>query len=425
MATFDPLELVTRAPLPFLARCPVPRDVESVTVRGEEAETRGEQREAVERVWRAALALYRTGVHPALQLCVRHRGEVVLSRAVGHARGNAPDDPPDAPKVPVRLDTPFVLYSASKAVTAMVIHKLDEKRVLHLEDRVCDYIPEFGRHKKQWITIRHVLAHRAGMPTSLAQMMDPELLRHPDRICEILCEARPGTRPGALLAYHAISGGFILGEVVRRATGEDIRQVLSKEIAEPLGFRWMRYGVAPEDVDAVARDAVTGPPPPPPVGWLLRRALGASLREVVAHAGDPRFLTGIVPAGNVVANAEELCAFYQCLLEEGTLNGVRVFDPRTVWHAISEQTYREFDLTLMIPLRYGLGLMLGDDPIGLFGPRTPRAFGHIGFTNIFGWADPERQLAVGLTTSGKPIVSLHAIRLLQFLIEINRVFPRA
>jgi CubicO group peptidase (beta-lactamase class C family) len=69
--------------------------------------------------------------------------------------------------------------------------------------------------------------------------------------------------------------------------------------------------------------------------------------------------------------------------------------------------------------------MLGDDPVGLFGQRTPRAFGHLGFTNIFGWADPERDLSVALLTSGKPIVSLHAIRLVQLLYTINQAFPRA
>jgi CubicO group peptidase (beta-lactamase class C family) len=68
--------------------------------------------------------------------------------------------------------------------------------------------------------------------------------------------------------------------------------------------------------------------------------------------------------------------------------------------------------------------MLGDDPVGLFGPRTGRAFGHIGFTNIWSWADPERGLAVALLNSGKPILSLHLIRLVQLINEINRAFPR-
>jgi len=420
----DPLELLARAPLPFLARCSIPADLEAVTSRGDEVRVRGANRKAVVDVWNAVEALYRTGVHPAIQLCIRHRGRVVLNRAIGHARGNAPEDPPEGEKVPVGVETPFCLYSASKAITAMLIHKLDETHALHLDDRVCDYIPEFARHGKQWITIRHILAHRAGIPNVPPEAMDLDILGDSEAITELLCESEPSSRAGRLVQYHAVSGGFVAAELVRRATGQDIRQVLEKEILEPLGMRWMRYGVAPEDVDRVAVDAFTGPPPPPPVGAMLRRALGAGLREVVKLATDRRFLTGIIPAANTVTTAEELCSFYQCLLDDGELDGVRVFEPRTVWHAISEQSYREIDLTLMMPLRYGLGLMLGDNPVGIFGPRTPRAFGHLGFTNIWGWADPERQISVAILSSGKPILSLHAIRLVQLLIAINRGFPR-
>ena len=197
----------------------------------------------MERVWDAAEALYRTGVHPALQLCIRYRGQVVLHRVLGHARGNSPRDGADTPKVLATTETPFCLFSASKAITAMVIHKLDEKGVLHLEDRVCDFIPDFARHGKERITLRHVLSHRAGIPNLPPQALDLDLLEHPDRVVKLLCDSRPRSRPGRWLAYHAVSGGFVLGEVVRQVTGQDIRSVLSKEILEPLGLRWLRYGV--------------------------------------------------------------------------------------------------------------------------------------------------------------------------------------
>ena len=159
----------------------------------------------------------------------------MLDRAVGYSSGNAPRDPPDRPKLPITVTTPFCLYSASKAVTAMVIHKLDERRLLHVDDRVCDYVPEFGRHHKQWITIRHLLAHRAGIPNLPPDAMQLDLLAHPERICEILCDARPVSRPGRWLSYHAVSGGFVLAEVVRRATGEDIGRALEREFCEQIG----------------------------------------------------------------------------------------------------------------------------------------------------------------------------------------------
>ena len=138
-------------------------------------------------------------------------------------------------------------------------------------------------------------------------------------------------------------------------------------------------------------------------------------------SNDPRFLCGIVPSANVIATANEFSRFYQLLLEGGTLDGVRVFDPRTIRRAISEQSYLELDLTLALPFRYGMGFMLGDGWLSPYGPDTPRAFGHIGFTNVIGWADPERQVTAALLTSGKPVISSHVVRVFQLLIELSRL----
>src|SRR5947209_19196768 len=101
-----------------LRRIRVPEDLDAITTTGIEGhpEALGVDRDVVERMWGAAQGLYRTGVHPALQLCVRRHGGVLLDRAIGHARGNGPTDSPDEPKVQVTTDTPFLVYSASKAV---------------------------------------------------------------------------------------------------------------------------------------------------------------------------------------------------------------------------------------------------------------------------------------------------------------------
>jgi CubicO group peptidase (beta-lactamase class C family) len=422
----DPIEWIARAPLPFLSRCQIPHDLSEVTRIGEESPPRQARtpRADLDRLWGSVQALYRTGVYPGLQICVRRRGQIVLNRALGHASGNAPNDPPDTPKVPMELDTPVNIFSAAKAVTAMVIHKLHEERALDIDDCVGEFLPDFRRHGKGRITIRHLLGHRAGIPNLPPEAIDLDLLGHPERVNRILCDARVRTRPGRMLAYHAITGGFVLAEVVRRATGKDIRQVLREKIAEPLGLEWMSYGVSAANVDRVARNAFTGPPVPPPISWLLARALGVGLREVVELSNDPRFLTGIIPSANVMTNAEELTAFYQCLLDGGEYEGVRVFEPRTVRHATAEESYWELDLTLGMPLRYGLGFMLGGKHFSLFGTDNPQAFGHVGFTNTFSWADPERQTAVALITTGKPVISLHAVRLVQLLSALNATFPK-
>jgi CubicO group peptidase (beta-lactamase class C family) len=426
MAGMDPLEWIARAPLPFLQRCRIPSDLETVTQRGREDPLGGAgvKPDAIEEIWSAAEALYRTGTTPALQLCIRRRGRIVLNRSLGHARGNAPGDSKNGPRVLATPETPINVFSAAKLVTAMVLHKLDELGALHLEDRVCEYIPEFASHGKKWITFRHLLSHRAGIPNLPAEALDLDLLSQPERVVQLVCELEPASRPGRLVSYHAISTGFVLAEAVRRVTGSSIREVLEKEIRQPLGLRWLHYGVAPDEVDLVAQNAVTGPPAPPGVSHMLARALGKPLPEIVEISNDPRFLTGIIPSGNLETTAEDLSAFLQCMLDHGEYEGVRVFHPRTIQHALNEASYREVDLTLFLPLRYGLGPMLGDDPVGIFGPDSEHAFGHLGLSNIFPWADPRREIAVALLTTGKPILSLHTIRLVQLLGIINRTFPR-
>ncbi len=416
--------------LPFvqdpLRRCAVPRDLASVTTVAVEDDPAagGLERDGVAAIWSAVKRLYRSGIHPAIAVCLRRNGHVVLDRAIGHARGNGPrKNDRLVPPVLATPETPFVLYSASKAITAMVVHLLDQRGELHIGDRVCDYIPDFAKNGKEAITIGHVLAHRAGVPNIPREAMDLDNLARRDVIVQLLCDARPTSRPGKALAYHAVSGGFILGEVVHQVTGRSISEVLRSEILDPLGFRWMGYGVDPADIGALADDYSTGLPVVPPISWLMERALGMPFDQVVAAGNDPRFRTGVVPAGNTVATANELSRFYELLRAGGELDGVRIFEPRTIRRATSEQSYHEIDLTLGLPQRFSLGFMLGGRRISLFGPDTEMAFGHLGFTNIVGWADPERGLAGAILTSGKPVLYPELYVLLGLMRTIGRVVP--
>ncbi len=410
------------------ATCRVPADLDAVTSRNAIAETDprelGVDPAKIEGIWKTVRRLYRTGIHPAIALCLRCRGRVLVDRAIGHARGNGPDDSPEASKELATPATPFNLFSASKAVTAMVVHLLDQQGVLHLDDTVASHVPEYGTLGKQSITIRHVLTHRSGVPFLPPEGFDLEHLHDSEWMLRVLCAQAPAWRPGTRLAYHAISGGFILGEVVRRVTGADIREVLAREILRPLGFRWGNYGVAAEDTGRVAFSYVTGPPALPPLSTLIERALTRPLVEVVAMSNDARFMTAIVPAGNVITTANELSRFYQLLLDGGTLDGQRIFDERTIRRATAEQSYLELDLTLGAPIRYGMGFMLGADWLSPYGLHTPRAFGHVGFTNVVGWADPERGTAVGLMTSGKPLLYPGLVHLLDIGRRISEACPK-
>lgn len=409
-----------------LRRSRIPRDLDAVTTIADEVDPVdvGMERKDVEHIWGAVRTLYRSGVHPAISLCVRRDGEVILDRAIGHARGNGPSDPKDAPKVLATPETPYVIMSASKAITATVAHLLDERGVIHIADRVAEYIPEYGKYGKDAITIAHVLSHRAGVPNLPAEALDLERIGDRDFIVQTLCDARPGTRPGRALAYHAISGGFIIGEIVHRVTGKDIREVLAEEILDPLGFDGCNYGVPADRVDEVGLSYATGPPALPPVSTLVKRALGVGPDEAVALANDPRFLTGIVPAGNVVANANELGRFFELLRVGGTLDGVEILEPRTIRRAVTEQSYREIDLTLGFPIRYSLGYMLGAQLLSLYGPDTELAFGHLGYMNVIGWADPQRRLSGALLTSGKPILYPELPQVLGVMRRIGQTVPK-
>lgn len=420
-----PIPRLPFVPDPF-RRVAVPRSLEEVTSAGEEVHPLevGMDGDGVARIWRAVEGIYRSGVHPAIQLCLMRDGQVVMDRAIGHARSNGPNDGPEVERVPVDTETPFVIYSASKAVTAMVVHLLDQRGELHIDDRVCEYIPEYARHGKHTVTISHVLAHRAGVPNIPQEAFDLDLIDDREAILAMLCDARPRARPGKSLSYHAVSGGFIIGELVQRVTGKDIRAVMATEVLEPLGFRWMNYGVAEEDVPAVGRNYVTGAPPPPGLSHLLKRALGVSVERVVELSNDPRFLTGVIPSANVVTNARELARWYELLRRGGELDGVQVYEPRTIRRATIEQSYLEIDWTLGFPFRYSTGFMLGARVLSLYGLDTESAFGHLGFTNIFGWADPDRALAGALITSGNPVLYPELPDLWNLMRTIGREAPK-
>jgi CubicO group peptidase (beta-lactamase class C family) len=423
------MALVPRLPLigDVMRRARIPDDLESVTTIGaEEPAAAGGMTEAgVERIWQSAVAWYRSGVHPALTLCVRREGAVLLDRAIGHHSGNGPDDAPDAPKRLATPETPFVVYSAAKAVTAFVVHLLADRGLLSVDDPVARYIPEYTSHGKDAITIGHVLAHRSGVPNLPREALDLGRMDDREYLNKMLCDARPMAKPGRLLAYHAVSGGFILGEVVQRITGKDIRQVLAEEVLDPLGFRWTNYGVAPQDTGEVAVNYLTGPPTLPPLSNLLVRALGVPLDELVATTNDERFLTGIVPAANIVTTANELSRFYELLRCGGELDGRSIVKPETIRHALTEQSRLEIDFTLGFPTRFSYGFMLGAQLVSLYGPDTDLAFGHLGFTNILAWADPERALSCAVLTSGKPILYPELPRFYGLVTRIGREAPKA
>ena len=406
-------------------RIRVPADLDAVTAVGEEDHS-GIDPAAVERIWQAARYWYEAGMHPAIQLCLRHNGRVVLNRAIGHGWGNAPDDPPDAEKVCVTTETPFCVYSAAKTISTTVVHMLIERGHFSLDDRVCDYLPSYTSHGKDRTTIRHVMTHSAGIPIYTGPRPDLKRMDDSEYTREMLGSIKPLHRPGLVHIYHGLTWGPLIREIVSAATGRNIREILATEILEPLGFRWTNYGVAAQDVPLVAPSHATGKPLPAPMQKIFQLATGGPLQKIIPFSNSPQFLTSVLPSSNTVSTADELSRFAEILRRGGELDGVRVVTPQTLNRAVKEcRRLRPDVATGLVPLRWGMGYMLGSNRFGPFGKHAPSAFGNTGLTNIAVWADPARGLSAGLISSGKPGNHREANRYPALLDLIAAELPRA
>ncbi|WP_051011729.1 serine hydrolase domain-containing protein [Alcanivorax hongdengensis] len=386
----------------------IPRSLDSLTRVGDEvsAERGGLGSEQVDAIWRATRSLYRGGMSPAISLCLRRHGEIVLNRSLGYAD-------PQAGRI-MTPDTPVCLFSASKVVTAMLVHHLVEQGQLDLDDPVTRYLPAYGQQGKERTTIRHLLTHQAGIPRP-PEKVEPEILYRPQDILDLLCSAKPSGFNSQ--AYHAITAGFVLGAVVEAITGEDLNATLDRVIRQPMGMTYFTFGATgPER----ARDVSTGLPMKL-VDLFLTYAVGGSIDEVVEVTNDDRFQDIIVPAGNLYATAEEASRFFQMLLNDGAYNGQQIFQPETVRRALEPAYHRpRIDRTLLLPLNFSSGFMLGNRGMGMFGPGAPKAFGHLGFISIYCWADPQRDLSGALLTTGKGVVGPHLPALFNLQYTINR-----
>jgi CubicO group peptidase (beta-lactamase class C family) len=309
------------------------------------------------------------------QLCVLRRGEVVLDRTFGCSP-----------------DSLFFLFSASKPLVALLVHQLAERGVLSLDDPVADYWPEFAQQGKAAITIRQVLQHRAGLPVAATMPGDAIAMTNWALSVRNLERARPAYPPGRVPAYHVISYGFLLGELLQRVTGEPVRDVLAAQLLEPLSLHDTYLGL-------------------PPAQWPRHVPVGGRGPAEIATAlvVNTRVVRGaVIPAASVSATARDLARLYQALLDGGQRNGVRVLEPETILRARAPSSDGEVDQYLKLPVRWSEGFQLGGERPGPsragggYSPMGRRAsattFGHNGSYVCIGWADPERQLAVGYLT---------------------------
>lgn len=398
---------------------PVAAELDDITCLGPEADPAdaGVDAAAIAALWESVRDWYRLGSTPAIQLCLRRNGKVVLNRAIGHGWGNAPGDGPEAERIPVTTDSPFCGFSTAKGVSAAVMFALIERGAFGFDDRVSDYIPEFAANGKAAITIGQVLAHTAGVPFVTPPYRGHDMVFDEELCLRGLVDLKLSYPPGRFRVYHALTSGLIQRLLVQRATGERLRDHLAELVLDPLGFRWTNLGVRPEDVDAVVPSVKTGPPPSRFASFIAGKALGGGFaKDAVNRESNRSFLTAELPSGNLVTTAAELARFYEILARGGELDGVRIMRPDTV-----REMVRPAPRVPGIAGRVSRGGYELGGRRSKFGRDTTAHFGRSGFTTQYGWADPARGLAGAILTSGKS--SLDGNRPWQLVARISAACP--
>jgi CubicO group peptidase (beta-lactamase class C family) len=404
--------------IPGVDHITIPDDLSEVTHIGAEvsADLPGLQDNSVQKIWASAESFYRSQLHNQITLCVRREGKIILNRSIGIAKGQYGDETAIAGSV----DTPFCLFSASKAVSALLLCKFDELEELSLSDTISRYIPEFGKHGKKNITLGELISHRAKVPS--VQFETPAQLTDHDFVLDHLCDSRPND---AKQAYHAITGGFIIAEVIERITDKPIAEALDTYFRQPMSMKYFTYGLERKYRDLSSESHVSGIPLIGPLKQVPVDVLGMSADEVVNFSNTNAFMDAVLPSGNMFATADECSRFYQMLLDDGVYNGHQVLHPDTIREARGGGFLPRWDDTFNLPAHFSRGgFMLNTPPMMLFGLNAPRAFGHLGFINILSWADLQRGISVGLLTSGKPFLGPHLYNFANIPSTINRYCPK-
>jgi CubicO group peptidase (beta-lactamase class C family) len=348
-----------------------------------------------QRVREAFAETFRTGEEIGAAVSVTVDGETVVDLWAGYA------DP--ARTRPWTRETIVHLYSVTKGMTALCVHRLLERGALGLDEPVARYWPEFAQAGKGGIPVRWLLAHRAGLP-ALREWLPPASLYDWGATCAALAAAAPCLAPGTL-AYHPMTFGWLAGELVRRADGRSLGRFFREEIAEPLAVDF-HIGLAPEQEARAAE--ITPLEPPPELAAAFEDAPGGEL-PLLALAfvnpmgnGDPnspQHRRAEIPAINGHGSAAALARVYGALACGGEIGGVRLLSAAAIERARSVQA-EGIDPLLGIPLRMGLGYWLSQPGKRgfAFGPNEG-AFGHPGAGGSLGFADPQARLGFGFVAN--------------------------
>ncbi|MFJ8942775.1 serine hydrolase domain-containing protein [Streptomyces sp. NPDC102395] len=297
-------------------------------------------------------------------------------------------------------DTLVNVWSTSKGPTALCAHVLADRGLLDLDAPVAAYWPEFAAAGKERVLVRHLLSHRAGLaglrePHSLDELYDWELT------VARLAATEPWWEPGTRSGYHALTYGFLVGEVVRRVSGLLPGAFLEREVTGPLGVDFT-IGLPEKEAGRAAEmvhpRAATSSEQAAVFSQLTPAALAALTNPLAGadEANSPRWRAAEIPAANGHGTARAVAALYGLIAGRGALAGRRVLSPEAA-ERVREGQGACRDLVLGAGFAHdteiGLGLWLSG-PNGSYGPN-PRAVGHDGFGGSCGLADPETGVSLG------------------------------
>ncbi len=290
-------------------------------------------------------------------------------------------------------DTACIAFSCTKALTTTAALLLAERGAVTLDAPVTDWWPEFGAHGKASTTGVQLLTHQAGLP-AFDRPITPEEAADPVAMAVQLAGQTPDWLPGTAHGYHALTFGWLVGELVRRHSGQTVGEYVRAELAPEL---WI--GVLPEMIDGLARITAGRPARvddvPAPHDLVARFVAAAQdptspmLRSTAnpgASFNSPVLLTGGWPAAGLVTTARALAEFYNRLVAG------QILRPETIRHAVREQV-RGPDRTMVTDTAFGLGFMLPCANMYLPGTARVSAFGHPGASGALGIGDLDRGVA--------------------------------
>jgi CubicO group peptidase (beta-lactamase class C family) len=295
-------------------------------------------------------------------------------------------------------DTLVHVASTTKGMTTLCLHRLVQDGRLDLEAPVSRYWPEFAQAGKQTVPVHMLLSHRAGLPAVRAPL--PGDAKYDwERMTRALAAETPWWEPGTKHGYHAMTFGWLVGEVLRRIDGRSVGAFFREEVAGPLGIDF-HIGLDPAD-DARCAEVipVSQSSPKNPLyeistqGDSLPARVFTNPPSLPDEFNAPAWRRAEIPAGNGHGTARAVAKVYGALARGGEIDGVHVLSAQAIERATREQAFGPDAVLLGYPMRYGLGFFLTHRHVP-FGPN-PRAFGHPGMGGSLGFADPDARLGFG------------------------------